>query len=90
MDRRVLMGIVPGLAGLALGTAGAVAASPVLALLAGACALISAAAAVSAVGVLRRRDVEATELRQRIDELEDALDAGREAIEVTVRFAEMT
>jgi diguanylate cyclase (GGDEF)-like protein len=89
MDRRVLMGIVPGLAGLALGTAGAVAASPVLALLAGACALICAAAAVSAVGALRRRDVEASELRRRIDDLEEALDAGREAIEVTGRFAEM-
>ena len=89
MDRRVLMGIVPGLAGLALGTAGAVAASPVLALLAGACALITAAAAVSAVGALSRRDLEASELRQRIDDLEEALDAGREALEVTGRFAEM-
>ena len=89
MDRRVLMGIVPGLAGLALGTAGFVAASPVLALLAGACALISAAAAVSAVGALRGRDDEATELRERIVELEVAIDAGREALEVTGRFAEM-
>ena len=89
MDRRVLMGIVPGLAGLALGTAGAVATSPVLALLAGACALISAAAAVSAVGALRRREVEAAELRDHIDDLEEAVDAGREAIEVTGRFAEM-
>ena len=83
MDRRVLMGIVPGLAGLALGTAGFVAASPVLAL------LISAAAAVSAVGALRGRDDEATELRERIVELEVAIDAGREALEVTGRFAEM-
>ena len=89
MDRRVLMGIVPGLAGLALGTAGFVAASPVLALLAGACALISAAAAVSAVGALRRLDDEATELRERIGDLEVAIDAGREALEVTGRFAEM-
>jgi diguanylate cyclase (GGDEF)-like protein len=89
MDRRVLMGIVPGLAGLALGTAGAVAASPVLALLAGACALISAAAAVSAVGALRRREAEAIELGERIDDLEGAVEAGREAIEVTGRFAEM-
>ena len=89
MDRRVLMGIVPGLAGLALGTAGFVAASPVLALLAGACALISAAAAVSAVGALRGRDDVATELRERIVELEVAIDAGREALEVTGRFAEM-
>ena len=83
------MGIVPGLAGLALGTAGAVAASPVLALLAGACALVSAAAAVSAVGALRRRDAEVTLLRERIDDLEDAVAAGREAMEVTGRFAEM-
>jgi diguanylate cyclase (GGDEF)-like protein len=89
MDRRVLMGIVPGLAGLALGTAGAVAASPVLALLAGACALVSAAAAVSAVGALRRRDGERDALRARIDELEDAVAASREAMEVTGRFAEM-
>jgi diguanylate cyclase (GGDEF)-like protein len=89
MDRRVLMGIVPGLAGLALGTAGFAAASPVLALLAGACALISAAAAVSAVGALRSRDDEATELRERIADLEVAVDAGREALEVTGRFAEM-
>jgi len=89
MDRRVLMGMVPGLVGLALGTAGFVEASPVLALLAGACALISAAAAVSAVGALRGRDDEATELRERIVELEVAIDAGREALEVTGRFAEM-
>jgi diguanylate cyclase (GGDEF)-like protein len=89
MDRRVLMGIVPGLAGLALGTAGAVEASPVLALLAGACALVSAAAAVSAVGALRRQDGEVIVLRKRIDDLEDAVSAGRDAMEVTGRFAEM-
>jgi diguanylate cyclase (GGDEF)-like protein len=89
MDRRVLLGIVPGLAGLALGTAGAVLSSPVLALPAGACALLSAAAAVSAVGALHRRDREATMLRGRIDELEGAVAAGREAMEVTGRFAEM-
>jgi diguanylate cyclase (GGDEF)-like protein len=89
MDRRVLMGIVPGLAGLALGTAGAVEASPVLALLAGACALITAAVAVGAIGTLRRRDSEITNLQHRIDELEGAVSAGREAMEVTGRFAEM-
>jgi diguanylate cyclase (GGDEF)-like protein len=89
MDRRVLMGIVPGLAGLALGTAGAVVASPVLALLAGACALLGAAAAVSAVGALRRRDGEVSMLRDVVAELEGAVAAGHEAMEVTGRFAEM-
>jgi diguanylate cyclase (GGDEF)-like protein len=89
MDRRVLMGIVPGLAGLAFGTTGAVLSSPVLALLAGACALVSAAAAMSALGALRRRDRDVVRLRGRIDELEGAVAAGREAMEVTGRFAEM-
>jgi diguanylate cyclase (GGDEF)-like protein len=89
MDRRVLMGIAPGLAGLALGTAGAVEPSPVLALLAGACALLSAAATVSAIGVIRARDAELAEWRARVDDLEVAADAGRDAMEVTGRFAEM-
>ena len=89
MDRRVLMGIVPGLAGLALGAAGAVEASPVLALLAGTCALLTAAVAVGALGTLHRRDSEVASLQNRINDLEETVSAGREAMEVTGRFAEM-
>jgi diguanylate cyclase (GGDEF)-like protein len=61
----------------------------VLALLAGACALITAAVAVGAVGTLNRRDAEITVLRRRVEELDAAVSAGHDAMEVTGRFAEM-
>jgi diguanylate cyclase (GGDEF)-like protein len=89
MDRRVLMAVVPGLAGLTLGVAGAVAPSAVLALLAGACALLSATVAVVSAGALSRRDVDVALLKDDIRELEGKITAGHEAMEVAGRFAEM-
>jgi diguanylate cyclase (GGDEF)-like protein len=89
MDRRVLLGIVPCLAGLVLATALVVESSPVLALLAGACALTAAAVAVGAVAGLRRREREVEDLRRRIVELEQVVSAGPEATEPTGPVSEM-
>src|SRR5438309_4174475 len=96
MDRRVLAGLVAGLAGLAAGVAGGLVAAPLLGVVAGACALGAAAVTLALGDLVRRRERELVAIRDGLDvlqgevsRLQEAADAGREAIRVAGTFAEM-
>ena len=96
MDRRVLAGLVSGLVGLAAGVAAGLVSAPLLGVVAGACALGAASVTLALGGLLRRREAELVAIRQGLDvlqgevaRLQEAADAGREAIRVAGTFAEM-
>lgn len=96
MDRRVALGLGAGLAGLALGVAAAVLGAELLAIAAGAAALVAATAALGLGAALRSRDDEQGRalaqmdaLRSEIAHLEEAAEAGREAMRMAGTFAEM-
>src|SRR5437868_14947619 len=89
MDRRVLAGLVAGLAGLATGVAAGLVSAPLLGVVAGVCALGAAAATLVLGDVVRRRERELVAIREGLDvlqgevsRLQEAADAGREAIRV--------
>jgi diguanylate cyclase (GGDEF)-like protein len=89
MDRRLLFGIVPGLAGVALGTAAAITGSPGMAIGAAAGAALAATATVGFADRLRRQDIAAHRLSTEVVQLRDAVEASREAVEAASRFAKM-
>jgi diguanylate cyclase (GGDEF)-like protein len=96
MDRRVAAGLAVGLAGLAAGVAAGLAGTPVLGLVAGACALAGAAVVLVLGAALGRRDHDLAvvhdglaALHSEVSHLRNATDAGQEAIKVAGSFAEM-
>jgi diguanylate cyclase (GGDEF)-like protein len=88
MDRRALLGLLPGAAGLALGAAAVASGSAFLGVVAAACALAAGAGCMIVAGRLREHDSTAQRLRREILQLEDALLAEREAFESAATLAE--
>jgi len=83
MDRRALLGLLSGAAGLALGATAVSVGSGLLGALAAACALASGAMCLVVAHRLRDHDKDAQHLQRQILQLEDALLAEREAFEST-------
>ncbi len=81
MDRRALLGLFSGAAGLALGATAVAVGSAVLGAVAAACALVAGAVCLVMAHTLREHDQHADTLRREILQLEDALLAEREAFE---------
>ena len=88
MDRRALLGLLPGAAGLALGAAAVASGSAFLGVVALACALAAVAGCLIAHGRLRDHATTAERLRREILQLEDALLAEREAFEAASTLTE--
>ena len=89
MDRRVLAGVVPGLAGLAFGAAAALGHSPAFGMLAAACGLAAGAVALIFLGRVQAVETEADHMRAEIAQLQEDVTAGHEAAEAAARFAEL-
>jgi diguanylate cyclase (GGDEF)-like protein len=89
MDRRLLLGIVPAAAGVALGAAAAASGSPTLAIGAAAGAALAGSATAAMADRLRRQDDAAHALAAEVVQLRDAVEASREAVEAASRFAKM-
>src|SRR5438270_2943591 len=81
MDRRALVGLFPGAAGLALGAAAVALGSALLGVVAAVWALPAAGLCVAVASRLRQHHGTAENLRREILQLEDALLAEREAFE---------
>jgi len=87
MDRRALIGIGSGAAGLALGASAVAFGSAVVGVIAAIFALAAAAACVLVTAQLRQKDTATESLRREIVQLEDALLAEREAFESAAELA---
>jgi diguanylate cyclase (GGDEF)-like protein len=83
MDRRALLGLVSGAAGLAVGAAAVAIGSVMLGVVAAACALAAGAMCLVVANRLRDQDRDKATLHRQILQLEDALLAEREAFEST-------
>ncbi|MBV9042853.1 MAG: GGDEF domain-containing protein [Acidimicrobiia bacterium] len=81
MDRRALLGLLSGAAGVALGAAAVTVGSALLGALAAACAVAAAGMCLVVASRLRDKDKDAEQLQRQITQLEDALMAEREAFE---------
>jgi diguanylate cyclase (GGDEF)-like protein len=81
MDRRALLGLFSGAAGLALGAAAVVFGSALLGVVAAACAVAAGAMCLVMANRLRDQDTDKEGLHRQILQLEDALLAEREAFE---------
>ncbi|MBV9410757.1 MAG: hypothetical protein JO148_04125, partial [Acidimicrobiia bacterium] len=81
MDRRALLGLLSGAAGLALGATAVAVGSGLLGALAAACALAAGAMCLVVATRLRDHDKNTEHLQRQILQLEDALLAEREAFE---------
>ncbi len=81
MDRRALVGLTVGLAGLALGAAAAYWDALALGVLAGAAALVAGVVAVRLVGRLRHASQEIEELSEKVNELETSVEKEAKARE---------
>jgi len=88
MDRRALLGLLSGAAGLALGAAAVAVGSALLGAVAAACALAAGAMCLVVAGRLRDQHKDAEHLRREILQLEDALLAEREAFESATVLSE--
>jgi diguanylate cyclase (GGDEF)-like protein len=87
MDRRALLGIGSGAAGLALGASAVAFGSAVVGVIAAVFALAAAAACILVTSQLREQDTATESLRREIVQLEDALLAEREAFESAAEMA---
>jgi len=81
MDRRALLGLLSGAAGLALGAIAVAVGSGVLGVVAASCALAAGVLCLVVAGRLRDHHRDTESLRREILQLEDALLAEREAFE---------
>ena len=81
MDRRALLGLLSGAAGLALGATAVAVGSALLGAIAASCALVAGVMCLVVAGRLRDHSKDTETLRREILQLEDALLAEREAFE---------
>jgi len=81
MDRRALVGLLSGAAGLALGATAVAVGSALLGAIAASCALVAGVMCLVVAGRLRDHSKDTETLRREILQLEDALLAEREAFE---------
>ena len=81
MDRRPLLGLLSGAAGLALGATAVAVGSALLGAIAASCALVAGVMCLVVAGRLRDHSKDTETLRREILQLEDALLAEREAFE---------
>lgn len=88
MDRRALLGLVSGAAGLAMGATAVAVGSAFLGVVAAACALAAGTMCLVIAGRLRNRDRDTATLHRQILQLEDALLAEREAFESATVLSE--
>src|SRR5207237_2523355 len=87
MDRRLLLGLFPGLVGLAAGIAAAVLGGPVLAPVAATAAGLAGMAPVASADRIRQHQVVAEVQATELSELRTAVDTSRQAVDAAGRFA---